>query len=291
MSKTDLDGAVVVITGGGRGIGRATASAFADRGARVVIGDLDEQVARQAANDIGRSAHGFALDVASRESYTSFLETVKREVGPIDVLVNNAGIMPAGAFADTTLELVRATIDVNLWGVMLGCHLVLPDMMSRGHGHIINVASLLGRVAGGGVAAYCGTKFGVFGFTDALQQDLRCSGVTATVVLPGVVRTELSSGLNDQGPVAEPADVAAAIVRACDTRAKELNVPKWSGSMRLMAALTPRLRHPILHKIGYDRALHGIRAEKRTGYSARLDTAASRAVVATSRSRSNHESH
>jgi len=148
MSKTDLDGAVVVITGGGRGIGRATASAFADRGARVVIGDLDEQVARQAANDIGRSAHGFALDVASRESYTSFLETVKREVGPIDVLVNNAGIMPAGAFADTTLELVRATIDVNLWGVMLGCHLVLPDMMSRGHGHIINVASLLAASPG-----------------------------------------------------------------------------------------------------------------------------------------------
>lgn len=277
MPQAHFGGALVVITGGGRGIGRATAVAFAGLGARVVIGDLDEAVAQRTADEIGGSTRGFALDVASRESYTSFLETVKREIGPVDVLVNNAGIMPAGAFTDSPLELVRATIDVNLWGVMLGCHLVLPDMMHRGHGHIVNVASLLGRVAGGGVAAYCGTKFGVAGFTDALQQELRGTGVTASVVLPGVVRTELSSGLNDRGPVAEPSDVAAAIVRACTTHANEVNVPRSLGVMRLMAALPPRLRHPVLRKIGYDRALHGVRSEQRTEYSTRLAAAGEQA--------------
>lgn len=274
MAKTTLTDQIVVITGGARGIGRATAEHFADRGARVVVGDIDDREARRTAERIGRGAVGLPLDVTSPESFTSFLDVVRTTIGPVDVLVNNAGIMPTGPFVKCPSDLARATIEINLWGVTLGSQLVLPHMIERGRGHIINVASALGRVAGAGVAVYSGTKFGVVGFSNALQQELRGSGVSVTSVLPGVVRTELSNGLNDTGPVADPADVAAAIVRACDTRAAEVSVPAWTGpAMRVLGVLPPRVLHPVLRRIGYDRALHGADAVKRASYADRLSNA------------------
>lgn len=272
MAHVKLHDAVVVITGGARGIGYATATAFAEHGARVVIGDLDQQAAEQAAMAIGRGASGHGLDVSSEPSYERFVDAVHDEVGPIDVLVNNAGIMPVGAFAAGELASVRATIDINLWGVILGCHTVLPGMLDRRHGQIINIASVLGRVAGGGVAAYSASKFGVIGFTHALQQELHGSGVTASVVLPGVVRTELSSGVPERGvPVSAPATVAAAIVQASLDAKPEITVPTWSGAlMRTLALLPPRLRQPVLRATDYDRAMRGVNTTQRAGYRDRL---------------------
>lgn len=116
MSALELDGAVVAITGAGRGIGRATAQAFAAAGARACLGDLDGELAEAAAAELGDEARGFAVDVASRESFAAFLATVERETGPPDVLVNNAGIMPLGRFLDEDEATSRATIEVNLWG-------------------------------------------------------------------------------------------------------------------------------------------------------------------------------
>lgn len=262
MARADLTGRVVAITGGARGIGRATASAFVDRGARVVIGDIDEDQVRQTAEEIGSATTGLPLDVTSEQSFAAFLETVRRDVGPVDVLVNNAGIMPTGPFVDRDLARARAVLEINLWGVMVGCHLVLPHMRDRRSGHVINVASVLGRVAGAGVAAYSGTKFGVIGFTEALRRELRGTGVRATVVLPSIVRTELSAGFNDSGPVIEPTDVAAAIVRACGSRASEVTVPRWAGPVwRALAAVPPRATAPLLRALDYDRAVHDVGAE------------------------------
>jgi len=257
MGKVDLTGRVVAITGGARGIGRATAAAFADRGARVVIGDIDVQQVRQTAEEIGGGTAGRALDVTSEQSIATFLDEVRRDIGPVDVLVNNAGIMPTGPFADRDLARARAVIDINLWGVIAGSHLVLPQMLERRRGHVINVASVLGRVAGAGVAAYSGTKFGVIGFTEALRRELHGTGVRATVVLPSIVRTELSRGFNDSGPVIEPTAVAAAIVGACGSRAGEVTVPRWAGPVwRGLAALPPRVTAPLLRSLDYDRAMH-----------------------------------
>ncbi|WNG85740.1 SDR family NAD(P)-dependent oxidoreductase [Mycobacterium sp. ITM-2016-00317] len=272
MPHNDLDGAVVVITGGARGIGRETAHAFADRGARVVIGDLDGAAALASAEAIGRGARGLDLDVSSQTSYERFLGTVRDEVGAVDILVNNAGIMPVGAFTQNQLKSLRATIDINLWGVILGCHLVLPGMLEHGRGQVVNVASVLGRVAGGGVAAYSASKFGVVGFTHALQQELRGTGVTAAVVLPGVVRTDLSSGVSERGvPVSGPAAVAAAIVKTTLGATPDATVPRWSGAlMRTLALLPPRIQQPLLRAVDYDRAMRDVDTAARAEYRDRL---------------------
>ncbi len=272
MARTTLRDAVIVITGGARGIGRETAVAFAAKGARVVIGDIDAAAAASAADEIGRGAVGLGLDVSSQDSYERFLSTVRDEVGPLDVLVNNAGIMPVGPFTEQNLASIRATLDINTWGVLLGCHLVLPDMLARRRGQVINVASVLGRVAGGGVAAYSASKFGVVGFTHALQQELRGSGVTASVVLPGVVRTDLSSGVSEHGvPILDPSAVAAAIVDVCLGAKAEATVPRVGGAlMRVLALLPPRLQLPVLRAADYDRAMRDVDAGQRSGYRDRL---------------------
>lgn len=272
MADLKLRDAVVVITGGARGIGEQTALAFAQQGARVVIGDIDESAAKETAAGIGRGALGLGLEVSSEGSFGRFIATIQDQAGPVDVLVNNAGIMPVGPFTDTKLATVRATLDINLWGVMLGCHLVLPAMLQRGHGQVINVASALGRIAGGGVAAYSASKFGVIGFTHALQQEVRGTGVTASVVVPGVVRTDLSSGVSQRGvQVSDPSTVAAAIVETSVKARPETVVPKSAGGLlRTLAMLPPRLQQPLLRSINYDRAMRGVDSGERAGYRDRL---------------------
>lgn len=140
MTPLQLNGANVAITGGARGIGMATAKAFAAHGALVHIGDIDEEAAHKAAAETG--GQGYALDVRSRQSFAAFLAAVH---GPLDVLVNNAGIMPMGRFADEDDNVTDAILDINVKGVLTGTKLALPGMLEHGHGHIVNVASTSAR--------------------------------------------------------------------------------------------------------------------------------------------------
>ncbi len=272
MSKIELKRAVVVVTGGARGIGREAAQQFAARGARVAIGDLDEAGAKAAAEAIGGSAIGLRLDVTSEDSYRAALDEIERRLGPPDVLVSNAGIMPLGAFVEERAAVSRATIEVNLWGVILGARLVLPGMLARRRGHVINVASLAGRVPLPGAAVYSGSKFAVIGFTEALAEELHGTGVSASSVLPAVVRTELSSGVSHRGaPTVGPDAVAAAIVGCCDGHSGEAVVPGWAAALaRLHATLPRRLVGPLARRLGLDRALHAVDPAGRAGYAARV---------------------
>ena len=149
-AQFDLRGKVVAITGGARGIGLATANAFAQRGALVAIGDLDAAGARIAAERIGRGATGLALDVTDRVSFESFLNEVEQRLGPLDVMVNNAGIQHVGLFADETDAFTDIQIAVNLGGVLTGTKLALARMLPRGRGHVVNVASIGGKIASPG---------------------------------------------------------------------------------------------------------------------------------------------
>src|SRR3954453_17912197 len=188
MAKTprSLTGKVAVVTGGARGIGQALARALAREGAIVAIGDLDGAGAQAAAAELGGRSLGLPLDVTDRPAFAAFLDEVERRLGPLDVLVNNAGIMPIGAFLDEEGRTERAIVDITVHGVLLGMRLALPGMLARGRGHIVNIASTGGRVGVPGAATYCGSKFFVYGATEALRGELRGSGIDLSVVMPGM---------------------------------------------------------------------------------------------------------
>ena len=264
-------GAVVVITGGGRGIGRATGAAFAELGATVCLGDLDTSVAKEAAAELG--ANGYPLDVTVRDSFKSFVDKVTDEFGRIDVLVNNAGVMPLGGFLEEPDAVGRTTMDVNVWGLIHGMRLVLPRMIARGRGHVVNVASMAGKIPLPGMAIYNASKFAAVGLSAAVRREWASSGVSVSTVLPSAVRTALASGVPLGGalPTVDPEDVARAIVGTLRTRRAETPVPRFLGAWDVLAAVTPE---PVMtfarRVIGDDRALTSLDAAARADYSARV---------------------
>jgi short-subunit dehydrogenase len=268
MTSIRLQGAAVAVTGGARGIGLATAKAFAAKGARVYIGDLDEQLAKEAAADVG--GHGFALDVRSKESFAGFLAAIG---APLAVLVNNAGIMPAGRFVDEDDAVTEAMIDINVKGVLHGSKLALPGMLERGSGHIVNVASYLGKVPAAGLATYCASKHAVVGFSESLRDELVGTGVTVSAVLPSAVRTDLVSGVQLGGvlPTVDPERIADAVVASCGHRSAIVAVPGWMRSYEAVAALVPdRLLGAVRGRLTRDRVLHTLDTEARGAYEARV---------------------
>lgn len=256
---------VIAVTGGARGIGRATARALAATGARVAIGDVDGDLAVTVATEIGGSGH--PLDVRDRVSFERFLAVV----GPIDVLVNNAGVAPSGRFVETDPALIDLIVDVNLRGVVNGMRLALPGMIARGRGLVVNIASVAGRVPLPGAATYGATKHAVLGLTAAVRTELAGSGVTASAVLPTFTRTELISGLHIALPTVDAEDVAAAVVRLVNRRRPPaaVTVPRWMSAVGAGYALVP----PWLRDRLAERAL---RAEQtvdpgaREGYERRV---------------------
>lgn len=278
MSTISLSGAAVAITGGARGIGYATAKAFAAKGARVYIGDLDADLAQSAAAELG--CVGSALDVRSRQSFADFLDSVE---GPLQVLVNNAGIMPAGRFVDESDAVTDAIVGVNLGGVLNGSKLALPRMLEQGSGHIVNVASYLGMAPAAGLATYCATKHAVVGFSESLRDEVAGSGVSVTVVLPSAVRTDLVSGVKLGGllPTVDPEDIAEAVVESCKSRPAIIAVPGWMRSYETAAALMPdRLLGAIRGKLTRDRVLRTLDTEARAGYNERIRRDAGEGVAA-----------
>jgi short-subunit dehydrogenase len=272
-AEIGLRGAVVAITGGARGIGRATGDLFAAQGAAVALGDLDADAAAEAASGLSGAAQGFALDVTSRPSFKRFLAAVEKSLGPVDVLVNNAGIMPAGPFLAEPEGTTDAILAVNLRGVINGMRAVLPGMIDRGRGHVVNVASLLGKTELPGLATYVASKHAVVGLSAAIRPELKNTGVTVSVVLPSIVNTELASGIRlGVGRLirVEPEDVAAAIVRTVHTRSSEVAVPNWLSLYPAVRPFIPDRLETLARKlVGDDKALKAIDPDVRAAYEER----------------------
>lgn len=241
MNRT-IKGRSIIVTGGARGIGRATVDLFARQGAKVAVGDLDADLVDEVVAAHDGYVAGAHLDVTDPESWTAFLHEVAH-LGPWDVLVNNAGIMPLGSFLEESHATTKSIIDVNLHGVIFGTKAVAPGMAERGSGHIINVASAVGRVALANGATYSASKFAVVGFTEALRQELAPQGVDVSMVLPTVVRTELATGVpaaRGIKPVSAE-DVAQVIAGAVTRPRAELWVPRWSQGLSKPTLALPRI--------------------------------------------------
>jgi NADP-dependent 3-hydroxy acid dehydrogenase YdfG len=237
-----LHGKVVAITGGARGIGKATAKALAREGAKVAIGDLDAALAQEAASELGSEAIGLELDVTERQSFANFLDQVTERLGSLDVLINNAGIMPIGPFVEEDDATARRQFDINVHGLIYGMKLAIPGMVSRGSGHVVNIASSAGKGGFPGGATYSGTKHAVVGISEAVRGELRDTGVEISVVMPAVVNTELGSGLpeNRAAKKLEPEEVANEIVRALQYPRFDVWVPRTSVAFYKVLQVLPR---------------------------------------------------
>ena len=251
-----IAGRVVAVTGGARGIGEAIARTLAGRGARVVIGDVDEAAVRATAASIGGGTIGRALDVRSTESVAAFLDHVEATLGPVDVLVNNAGVMWVGDFEDEPETAADRMFDVNFHGVARGVRLAAPRMRARGSGHIVTVASVASHVAPAGEATYAASKHAVLGYLTAVRQELRGTAVRLSVVMPIVVKTELAAGTSPGGiPALEPQDVADAVLGAIERPRFEVFVPARVGALtRLLALLPQRVRDLLYARLVPDQA-------------------------------------
>ncbi|HET9720621.1 MAG TPA: SDR family oxidoreductase [Solirubrobacteraceae bacterium] len=271
-----LGGKVIVITGGGRGIGRATAAALIAQGARVAIGDIEADLAQRTAQELGGGTPGLPLDVTRRESFETFLGQVEERLGPLDVLINNAGIMPIGPYLEETDTIADRIVDINLRGVMLGSKLALARFVPRRAGHLVNIASIAGKAGSAHLATYCATKHAVVGLTASLRQEFLASGINFSVVMPVGTNTELYSGLKQLRGVKtpEPEDVADAIVEALQTGRYEVYVPKRMNAVIRSGALLPtRAMDAVAKVLGGGEAITTPDHAARAAYTERVTRA------------------
>jgi len=269
-----LSNKVVAITGGARGIGYATARALADRGARIAIGDLDGKLAAQVAGEFGDDAFGVGVDVTDNAGFTAFLDGVEHRLGPLDVLVNNAGIMNAGPIDAEDEAMTARAIAINLEAVIHGTREAVQRMKPRRTGHIVNVSSAVSKVAGSDCATYVATKFGVAGFSEAVAIELRGTGVEMSVIRPSLCHTDLTSGFPGlRGmPFIEPEDVAARIVATLERPRFDVPVPKSMGpALWLNQALPFRARVALARLTKADEVISHVDAEERAAYVERVN--------------------
>ncbi|MFD7735652.1 SDR family oxidoreductase [Kitasatospora phosalacinea] len=257
-------GELAVVTGGGSGIGRATALAFADRGTRVVVCDRDLPAAQRTAELCelsGVKAAAYRVDVSDGAAVDAFARQVAADHGVPDVVVNNAGIGHSGTFLQTTEEEWRRVLDVNLWGVIHGCRAFGQLMVERGTGgHIVNLASAAAYLPAKRLAAYATSKSAVLMLSDCLRAELAPHRIGVSAVCPGIVNTNITrtttfSGLHDDALAAKqakvsklyarrgfpPEKVAAEILRAVRTRKPFVPVTFEARAARLLGRLSPAL--------------------------------------------------
>lgn len=261
---------VVAITGGARGIGFQTATDLLAAGARVAIGDIDADAVGKAAADLG--VEGIELDVTDSSSFAAFLDAVEERVGPVDVLINNAGIMPVGAFLDYDERLIRRTIEIDLVGVILGSQEAARRMVARGRGQIVNVASVAGRLPTPGLTVYNGAKAGVIEFSEALDAELAGKGVRISTVLPTFTNTGLITGLATNGMVTsvEPEEVTKQILATMVRPRVRIAAPRAMGWVNAQALMPQPLKAYLRRVAKTDTIFLQPDPTARADYSARI---------------------
>ena len=243
----EVAGAVALVTGASSGIGAATSRALAAAGARIaLVARSADRLADLAASLGADRAAAFACDVRDPAAVATTVEAVGTRLGPIDLLVNNAGIGRYRAFLETPIEETTAILDTNLHGALHFTRAVLPDMLTRRRGHIVNVASIAARIGSRNHAIYCASKFALAGFTESLAYELDGTGVGITLVNPGVIDTpffdheSFAAFPKHARARAIPAQaVAAAIVRAVRRGETEVTIPRSYAIGTVLKTIAP----------------------------------------------------
>src|SRR5271170_1324755 len=203
LSITRLKDKVAIVTGSAQGIGRAIAERLAAEGAKVAIADIQEEAARQTAAEImkaGGTARAVRLDVTSLDNAIAAVATVERELGPVGILVNNAGWDKLEPFVESTPETWDRIIAINFRGPLNLCKAVVPGMQARGSGKIVSIASDAGRVGSLGEAVYSGCKGGIIAFSKTLAREVARNHINVNVVCPGPTNTALLHGVMGDRP-------------------------------------------------------------------------------------------
>lgn len=259
----DLRGANVILTGGSRGIGPYIARALAREGANVALAARDGQqldTVRGEIEALGVRAVAVPADITQTADRERLVERATAELGPVDALVNNAGVEPTGEFTDLDAQTIEDAIATNLTATLLLTHRVLPGMIERGRGHIVNVASLAGKMPIAYDSVYSATKFAVVGFSHAIREELRASGVGVSVVCPGFVSDVgmFADAIAEAGVRApsiagtsRPEQVADAVVRAIRHNVAEVIVtPVTSRPLVTTALLSPAAGMLMMRRVG-----------------------------------------
>lgn len=273
-TNTQLDGLVMVVTGGATGIGRQIAEQAAWSGCRVAIGDRDVAGAQRTAEELGAGMRGYALDVTDEASYRAFLDQVSADFGPIDVLVNNAGVMWVGAYDDEPEQATEAMFAVNVLGVIRGIRLVAPGMAARGVGHIITIASAASKLAPPGESSYAATKHAVLGYLTGVREELRGSGVQISAILPAVVDTELARGTaTGAAKLLSPDDVADAVLGVIAKPRFVTMLPGYVGPLVAVSGLLPqRVRDLLMRRMVPNQVKAAAEADRSAYQKRALDT-------------------
>jgi len=211
---TSIENQIAIVTGAGRGIGRAIAIELGRMGAQVVLSARSRTELEEVAVRIGPNASVIPADVRKQDELLRLFEQVATALGPVDILVNAAGLGVFGPVVDFKDEDFETLIQTNLRGIFFTCRFVLPSMIERKRGHIINIASIAGKVGSANRAVYCASKFGVVGFTESLAEEVRQHGIRASVICPGSTNTGFSSSETagkSRERMLRPEDVAYAV--------------------------------------------------------------------------------
>ena len=248
------NGSIAVVTGASRGIGRAVARAAAQKGAQVGLISRSQAELDAVLKEIGGRGAVATADVADRAQVEKALASVSSALGPIDILVNNAGIGAWGAFEDADVDLFEKLMRVNYLGTIYPMKAVLPGMLARGRGHIVNVASIAGRIGAPFEAAYSASKFAVAGLSEAVAIEVGTRGVGISIVNPGPVETEFfeARGVPYARKTPKPVSaerVAKDVIAAVEKNKLETYIPRWLGP-----AVVSRVLMPPMYRAGTTRA-------------------------------------
>jgi short-subunit dehydrogenase len=252
-----LQGSVVVITGASSGIGKATAIEFAKRGANLVLAARREFGLEKTAHEcenFGAKTVTVPTDVSDEQAVQELADRAMLEFSHIDIWINNAGVYMMGEIKDTPVDAMRRLFDINYFGMVNGCKAVLPYMLERGRGQIINTGSQAGKMSYRFAGTYCASKFALTAFTDALRQELYGTGVDVSLVMPNSTDTPLfhysanfaGREIKPMDPISPAQDVADTIIELAVTHQRESYVTSFPRMLAAMHAVAPDLHDHLI---------------------------------------------